>query len=135
MRIVYSRMTRAADLCRGSLNQEAQLIRNTQSMNYKTREDLEARINAAHQQLQTLRVQLRSACPYAKDVDACEKELQKLDSLPPNSLISTDTINNYQKIIPQIDAAISKDIQNSQNGQSNLASIAEEAVRLYQSAR
>jgi hypothetical protein len=78
---------------------------------------------------------VKSACPYAKDVGACQKELQKLTSLPPDGFLDSHLIASYRSIDPQVDAAISADLQAATTGQSNLANIADEVEKVYRSAR
>lgn len=116
-------------------DQETQSIRGLQGENQDTIAGLDARINAAQHQFPKVLDELKSACPYTKDVGACEKDLQKLTSLPPDGLIDSHLIASYRSIIPQVDEAISADMQTAATGQSNLANIADEVEKLYRSAR
>jgi len=116
-------------------DQETQSIRDRQGKNQDTIAGLDARINAAQHQFPKVLDELKSACPYAKDVGACEKELQNLTSLPPDGLLDSHLIAGYRSIVPQVDAAISTDMQTAATGQSNLANIADEVEKVYRSAR
>ncbi len=116
-------------------DQETQSIRDLQGMNQDTIAGLDARINAAQHQFPKVLDELKSACPYAKDVGACEKELQKLTSLLPDGLLESQLIAGYRSIIPQVGAAISADMETAAAGQSNLANIADEVEKVYRSAR
>ena len=116
-------------------DQETQSIRDLQGKNQDTIAGLDARINAAQHRFPKVLDELKSACPYAKDVGACEKELQKLTSLPPDGLLDSHLIASYRSIVPQVDAAISADMQTAATGQSNLANIADEVEKVYRSAR
>jgi len=116
-------------------NQETQSIRDLHGKNQDTIAGLDARIIAAQHRFPEVLDGLKSACPYAKDVGACEKELQKLTSLPPDGLLDSHLIASYRSIIPQVDAAISADLQTATTGQSNLANIADEVEKVYRSAR
>jgi hypothetical protein len=116
-------------------DQETQSIRELQGKNKDTTAGLDARIDAAQHQFPKVLDELKSACPYAKDVGACEKELQKLTSLPPDGLLDSHLIASYRSIVPQVDAAISEDLQTATTGQSNLATIADEVEKVYRSAR
>jgi hypothetical protein len=116
-------------------DQETQSIRGLQGKNEDTIAGLDARINAAQHQFPKVLDELKSACPYAKDVGACEKELQKLTSLPPDGFLDSHLIARYRSIVPQVNAAISADIETAAGGQSNLANIADEVEKVYRSAR
>jgi hypothetical protein len=116
-------------------DQETQSTQDLQGTNRGTIAGLDARINAAQHQFPKVLDQVKSACPYAKDVGACEKELQKLVSLPPDGFLDSHLIASYRSIVPQVDAAISADMQTAANGQSNLANIADEVEKVYRSAR
>jgi len=116
-------------------DQETQSIRALQGKNQDTIAGLDARVNAAQHQFPKALDELKSACPYAKDVGACEKELQKLTSLPPDGFLDTHLIASYRSIVPQVDAAISADLQTAASGQTNLANIADEVEKVYRSAR
>jgi hypothetical protein len=96
---------------------------------------LNARISAAQHQIPKVSDELKSACPYAKDVGACENELQKLTSLPPDGLLDSHLIADYRSVIPQVDAAISADMETAASGQRQLANIAGEVEKVYRSAR
>jgi len=116
-------------------DQEAQSIRDLQQQNHDTIARLEARISAAQQQFPKVLDEVKSACPYAKDVDACEKELQKLNSLPSDGFLDSHLITTYRSIAPQVNAAISADMQTAASGQSSLSSIAQQVEKVYRSAR
>ncbi len=116
-------------------DQETQFILALQGKNQDTIAGLDARINAAQHQFPNVLDELKSACPYAKDVGACEKELQKLTSLPPDGLLDSHLIAGYRSILPQVDAAISADMETAATGQSNLANIADDVEKVYRSAR
>ncbi|MHB1957540.1 MAG: hypothetical protein ACYCO5_00735 [Acidobacteriaceae bacterium] len=116
-------------------DQETQSIQDLQGKNRDTIAGLDARINAAQHQFPKMLDQVKSACPYAKDVGACEKELQKLTSLPPDGFLDSHLIASYRSIVPQVDAAISADMQTAASGQSNLANIADEVEKVYRLAR
>jgi hypothetical protein len=118
-----------------SRDQETQSIRELQGKNKDTIAGLDARIDTAQHRFPKALDELKSACPYAKDVGACEKELQKLTSLPSNGLLESRLIASYRRIVPQVDAAISEDLQAAITGQSNLATIADEVEKVYRSAR
>jgi hypothetical protein len=116
-------------------DQEIQSIRDLQVQNQKTIAGLDARINSAQQQFPKALDEVKSACPYAKDVDACQKELQRLNSLPPDGFLDSHLITSYRSIVPQVNAAISTDMETAASGQSSLSNIAQQVSRLYQSAR
>ncbi len=116
-------------------DQETQSIRDLQGQNHDTITGLDARINAAQQQFPKVLDEVKSACPYAKDVDACEKELQKLNSLPPDGFLDSHLVTSYRSIVPQVNAAIAADMQVATTGQSSLLSIAQEVEKVYRSAR
>ncbi len=116
-------------------DQETQSIRDLQGQNHDTITGLDARINAAQNQFPKVLDEVKSACPYAKDVDACEKELQKLNSLPPEGFLDSHLITSYRNIVPQVNAAISADMQTAASGQSSLSSIAQQMEKVYRSAR
>ena len=116
-------------------DQGAQSIRDAQGQNHDSIANLDARINAAQHQFPTALDEVKSACPYAKDVGACEKELQKLNSLPPDGFLDSHLITSYRSIVPQVTAAISADMQTAASGQSSLSSIAEQVEKVYRSAR
>lgn len=116
-------------------DQETQSIRDLQRKNQSTIASLDARINSAQQQFPKTLDQLKSACPYAKDVGACEQELKKLTALPPDGLLDSRLIADYRSIVPHVDAAISADIETAAIGQRNLANIADEVEKVYRSTR
>jgi len=116
-------------------DQESQSIRDLQGQNHGSVVGLDARIDAAQHQFPKVLDEVKSACPYAKDVDACEKELQKLHSLPPDGFLDSHLITTYRSIVPQVNAAISADMQTAATGQSSLSSIAQEVEQVYRSAR
>ena len=116
-------------------DRETQSIRDLQGKNQDVIVGLDARINVAQQQFPKVLEKLKSACPYAKDVGSCEKVLQKLTSLPPGGLLDSHLIAGYKSIVPQVDAAISADMETAASGQSNLAKIAGEVEKVYRSAR
>lgn len=115
-------------------DQEAKSIRDAQEQNRNTVANLDTRINTAQHQFPKMLHEVKSACPYAKDVDACEKELQKLNSLPPDGFLDSHLITNYRSIVPRVSAAISADMQTADNGQSKLSSIAQQIEEVYRSA-
>lgn len=116
-------------------DQETQSIRDLQRENQDAIAGLNARISAAQHQIPKVSDELKSACPYAKDVGACENELQKLTSLPPDGLLDSHLIADYRSVIPQVDAAISADMETAASGQRQLANIAGEVEKVYRSAR
>lgn len=116
-------------------DQETQSIRDLQGKNQDTIAGLDTRINAAQHRFPKVLDELKSACPYAKDVGACEKELQKLTALPPDGFLDSHLIGSYRSMIPQVGATISADMQTATTGQSNLANIADEVEKVYRSAR
>jgi hypothetical protein len=116
-------------------DQETQSIRDAQGQNHDTIAGLDARVNAAPQQFAKMLDEVKSACPRAKDVDACEKELQKLRSLPSDGFLDSHLVTSYRSMVPQVNAAISADIQAAASGQSSLSSIAQQVEKIYQSAR
>ncbi|MFP5276603.1 MAG: hypothetical protein ACLGPM_05780 [Acidobacteriota bacterium] len=116
-------------------DQETQSIPDLQGKNRDTIAALDARIAAAQHQFPKALDELKSACPYATNIGACEKELQRLTSLPPDGLLDGHLIAGYRSIVPQVDAAISADLQTATTGQSNLANIADEVEKVYRSAR
>jgi len=116
-------------------DQETQSIRDLQGQNHDTITGLDARINAAQQQFPKVLDEVKSACPYAKDVRACEKELQKLNSLPPDGFLDSHLVTSYRSIVPQVNAAIAADMQVATTGQSSLSSITQEVEKVYRSAR
>lgn len=71
----------------------------------------------------------------AGSVGACEKELQKLNFLPPGGFLDRRLIANYRSIVPQVSAEISVDMQTAASGQTNLSGIAKEVDNVYRSAR
>ena len=86
-------------------DQETQSIRDLQGKNQDTIAGLDARINRGTAvSSRRCWIEVKSACPYAKDVGACEKELQKLTSLPPDGFLDSHLIASYRSIIPQVDA-------------------------------
>ena len=116
-------------------DQQTQFIRDIQGKNRNTIAALDARIAASRHQFPKALDDLKSACPYTKNVDACEKELQRLASLPPDGLLDIHLIVGYRSIVPQVDAAISTDVQTATTGQSNLADIADKVEKVYRSAK
>lgn len=116
-------------------DQEAQSIRGLQGQNHDTIAGLDARINAAQHQFPRMLDEVKSACPYAKDVDACEKELQKLNSLPSDGFLDSHLISSYRSIVPQVNLTISADMQAAVSGQSSLSSIAQQVEKVYRSAK
>jgi hypothetical protein len=116
-------------------DQEAQSIRDLQRQNHDTIARLEARISPAQQQFPKVLDEVKSACPYAKDVDACEKELQKLNLLSPDGFLDSKLITTYRSIAPQVSTAISADMQIATTGQSSLSSIAQQVEKVYRLAR
>jgi hypothetical protein len=116
-------------------DQETQSIRDLQGKNQGTIADLDARIIAAQSQFPKVLDRVKSACPYAKDTGACQKELQKLTSLPPDGFLDSHLIASYRRIIPLVDEAISADMQTAATGQNNLANLADEVEKVYRSAR
>ena len=118
-----------------SRNQEAQLIQGVQGKNAATVAGLDARINAAKLQFPKVLNEVKSACPYSKNVEGCEKVLRKLSSLSPDGLLSNNLIAEYRSIVPRVSAALRTDLQISVSGQGRLESIAEEVKEVYQSAR
>ncbi len=116
-------------------DQEAESIRDLQSQNRDTITRLDARINAAQLQFPKALDAIKTACPYAKNADACEKELQKLNVRAPDGFLDGKLITSYRSIVPQVNAAISADMQISTTGESNLSSIAQQVGQLYLSAR
>lgn len=116
-------------------DQETQSIRDLQRRNQSTIASLNARINSARHQFPKVLVELRSACPYAKDVGACKMKLQKLTALPPDGLLDSRLIADYRSIVPEVDAAISADMGTAITGQSTLSNIADEVEKVYKSAR
>lgn len=116
-------------------DQETQTIRDLQGQNQGTIADLDARINAAQHQFPKALDELKAACPYAKDVGACEKELQNLTSLLPDGLLDSHLIAGYRSIAPQVNAAIIADMETAASGQGSLANIADEVEKVYRSAR
>ena len=116
-------------------DQETQSIRDAQGQNHDSIADLDARINAAQHQFPKVLDEVKSACPYAKDVDTCQKELQKLNSLPSDGFLDSQLITSYRSIVPQVNTAISADMQTATSGQSSLSSIAEQVEKVYRSAR
>lgn len=116
-------------------DQETQSIRDAQGRNRDSIADLDARINAALHQFPKVLDEVKSACPYAKDVDTCEKELQKLNSLSPDGFLDGHLIASYRSIVPQVNAAISADMQTAASGQTSLSNIAEEVGKVYLSAK
>ncbi len=116
-------------------DQETQSLLELQGENREAIAGLDARINAAQHQFPTMLDKLKAACPYAKDVGACEKKLQKLTSLTPDGLLDGHMIAGYRSIVPQVDAAINTDLQTATTGQSNLDNLANEVEKVYRSAR
>jgi hypothetical protein len=112
-------------------DQETQSVQEAQIQNHDTIVRLDMRINTAQQRFQKVLDEVKSACPYAKDVGACEKELQKLNSLPPDGFLDSRLITSYRSIVPQVSAAISADMQTPAIGQSSLSSIAEQVEKVY----
>ena len=113
-------------------DQETQTIRDLQGNNQDTIAGLDARINAAQHQFPKLLDELKSACPYVKDVGACEKELH---TVPPDGLLDSHLLADYRSIVPQINAAINADMETAASGQGNLEKIADEVEKVYRSAR
>jgi len=116
-------------------DQEIQSIRDLQVQNQKTIAGLDARISSAQQQFPKALDEVKSACPYAKDVDACQKELQRLNSLPPEGFLDSHLVTSYRNIVPQVNAAISTDMETAASGQSSLSNIAQQVEKVYRSAR
>lgn len=116
-------------------DQETQSIRDLQGKNHDTVADLDARIDAARHQFPKVLDEVRAACRYANDIGACEKELQKLSSLPPDGFLDSHLITSYRSIVPQVNAAISADMQTAANGQSSLSSVEQQVEKVYRSAR
>lgn len=116
-------------------DQETQSIRDLLGKNDATIAGLDARISAALLQFPKVLDEVKSSCPYAKDVGACKNVLQGLTSLMPDGLLNSHLIGSYRGIIPQVNVAISADMQTATTGQSNLANIADEVEKVYRSAR
>jgi len=115
-------------------DQEIQSIRDLQVQNQKIIAGLDARINSAQQQFPKVLDEVKSACPYAKDVDACQKELQRLNSLPPDGFLDSHLIASYRNIVPQVNAAISTDMETAASGHSTLSNIAQQVEKVYRSS-
>ena len=115
-------------------DEEAGSIRDAQLQNDQGIARLNARIAAAQQQFPKALDAMNAACPYAKDVDACVKDEQKLNLLAPNGFLDEKLVTAYRGIVPQINNAINADIQTSSQGESSLSVIAQQVARLYQSA-
>lgn len=116
-------------------DREAQSLQDLRGKNDAAVAGLDARINAAQIQFPKALNEVKSACPYAKNAEGCENVLRKLSSLSPNGLLSSNLIAKYRSIVPQVNAAISSDLQTSANGQDRLETITEEVKDLYRSAR
>lgn len=116
-------------------DQETQSIQGLQGSNRSAVANFDARINAAQHQFPKLLDQVKSACPYTKDIAACEGELQELASLPPEGFLDNPLIASYRSIIPQVDAAISADMQTAASGQASLKGIADRVAKVYESGR
>jgi hypothetical protein len=115
--------------------QEAGSIRDAQSQNQQSIASLDARINAAQQQFPKALDAMNSGCPFTKDVGACTENVRKLHLLLPNGFLDSKLVTDYRSIVPQVNAAISADVQISASGESTLSSIAQQVERMYQSAR
>ena len=75
---------------------------------------------------------MNSACPFAKDVDACTQSVRKLCPLLPNGFLDSKFITAYKSMVPQVNEATNADVQISGHGESSLAAIAQRVTRLYQ---
>ncbi len=114
---------------------EAGSIRNAQSQNQQTIASLDARINAAQQEFPKALDAMNSGCPFTKDVGACTENVRKLHLLLPNGFLDSKLVTAYRSIVPQVNAAISADMQTAASGQSGLSSIAHQVEKVYRSAR
>ncbi len=72
---------------------------------------------------------------FVYHLHGCEGELQKLASLPPEGFLDNPLIASYRSIIPQVDAAISADMQTAASGQASLKGIADRVAKVYESGR
>jgi hypothetical protein len=116
-------------------DQMAQSVHDLQSQNQQTIGNLNARITAAQQQFPKALDAMNSACPFTKDVDACTKNVRKLRLLLPDGFLDNKLVTDYRSMVPQVNTAVSADVQISASGESNLSSIAQEVAKLYRSAR
>ena len=116
-------------------DQENKSVAAVQGENSNTTANLDARISAEREQFAKMLDEMKSACPYAKDVHACDKEFQKLNSLPADAFLDKDLIASYRSMIPKVNSAISADTQAAATGDSNLTSLALQVEKIYQSAR
>ena len=115
--------------------QEAGSIRDAQAQNQQSIASLDARINAAQQQFPKALDAMNSGCPFTKDVGACTENVRKLHLLLPNGFLDSKLVTAYRTIVPQVNAAISADVQISASGESNLSNIAQEVAKLYRAGR
>lgn len=115
-------------------DQEVEAARDVQQVNQETIVNLDSRIQAMAQQFPKMVGEVKSACPYTKNVDLCNKAFQKLNSLSPDGYIDGHLIATYRNLVPQVNAAVSADAQTSASGQSNLLAIQEQINQVYRSA-
>ncbi len=115
--------------------QEAGSIRDAQAQNQQSIASLDARINAAQQQFPKALDAMNSGCTFTKDVGACTENVRKLHLLLPNGFLDSKLVTAYRTIVPQVNAAISADVQISASGESNLSNIAQEVAKLYRAGR
>jgi hypothetical protein len=116
-------------------DQMVESVRNLQSQNQQSVDRLNARISAAQDQFPKAVDALNSACSYAKDVGACAENVRKLNSLLPNGFLDKKLIADFKDIILRVNAAIISDEHTSDDGENRLSSLAQDADRVYRSAR
>ena len=124
----------AIEIDKYSRDQQANDIRRIYSENQWEIKRLNARIVGAPQQLSKALSLLESACPFMKDVTACEAKVKKFQLLLPDGFLEHKTIVAYRTIVPQVQKALDADTQTESRGEKQLVAIAREVTRLYRSA-
>jgi hypothetical protein len=115
-------------------NQQVEAVRELQRLNQETVANLDSRIQILQQQFPKVVEEVRSVCPYTKDVDACQKEFKQLNALSPNGTLDSHLITTYRRLVPQANAAVTADAQESASGQSRLLAIQDQIDKVYRSA-
>jgi len=115
-------------------NQAVEAVRDFQRANQETVASLDSRIQTMEQQFPRMVGEVKLACAYVKNVDLCQQEFQKLNSLSPDGYMDSRLIATYRNLVPQVNAAISADTQTSAVGQTNLLAIQEQIDKVYRAA-
>lgn len=115
--------------------QEVETIRNALSYNQQAITRLDARINATRQHFPKVVGMVREACPYSRNVAACDETARMLKSRLPNGFLDGQTVQQYKSLAPQVTAAMRTDARISDNAESSLSALARQTQGLYRSTK